>query len=84
MHAQSCLILCDPMDYIAHQAPLLMGSARQKYWSGLPFPSPGNLPDPGIESTSPALASGFFTMESLSEGSPTSTFFPTTGSPLSG
>ena len=36
---------------------------RQKYWSGLPFPSPGDLPDPGIEPTSPALAGGFFTTE---------------------
>ena len=34
---------------IAHQAPLSMGFSRQEYWSGLPFPSPGYLPDPGIE-----------------------------------
>ena len=40
---------------VAHQAPLSMGFFRQKYWSGLPFPSPGNLPDAGIESGSPAL-----------------------------
>jgi len=40
---------------IAHQAPLSMGFLRQEYWSGLPFPSPGDLPDPGIELTSPAL-----------------------------
>jgi len=33
---------------VAHQAPLSMGLPRPKYWSGLPFPSPGNLPDPGI------------------------------------
>ena len=38
-----------------HQAPLSMGFSRQEYWSGLPFPSPGNLPDPGIEPRSPAL-----------------------------
>ena len=37
---------------IVHQAPLSMGFSRQEYWSGLPFPSPGDLPDPGIESTS--------------------------------
>ena len=37
-----------------------MGFSRQEYWSGLPFPSPGDLPDPGIEPTSPALAGGFF------------------------
>ena len=38
-----------------HQAPLCMGFSRQEYWSGLPFPSPGNLPDPGIEPRSLAL-----------------------------
>ena len=37
---QSCLALCDPMDYSARQAPLSMGFSRQKYWSGLPCPSP--------------------------------------------
>ena len=49
---------------IAPQAPLSMGFSRQKYWSGLPCPSPGDLPDPGIEPMSllsPALAGGFFT-----------------------
>ena len=40
---------------IAHQAPSSMGFSRQEYWSGLPFPSPGDLPDPGIERRSPAL-----------------------------
>ena len=39
----------------AHQAPLSMGFSRQGYWSGLPFLSPGDLPDPGIEPGSPAL-----------------------------
>ena len=39
----------------AHQAPLSMGFSRQEYWSGLPFPSPEDLPDPGIEPRSPAL-----------------------------
>ena len=39
------------------------GFSRQEYWSGLPFPSPGDLPNPGIKPTSPALASGFFTIE---------------------
>ena len=39
---------------VAHQAPMSMGFSRQEYWSGLPFPSPGNLPDPGIELGSPA------------------------------
>ena len=40
---------------VAHQAPLSMGFTRQEYWSGVPFPSPGDLPDPGIEPWSPAL-----------------------------
>ena len=48
---------------VAHRAPLSMGFPRQEYWSGLPFPSPGDLPVPGIEPGSPALASGFFTTE---------------------
>ena len=40
---------------VAHQAPLPMELTRQEYWSGLPFPSPGDLPDPRIEAGSPAL-----------------------------
>ena len=40
---------------VARQAPLSMGFSRQEYWSGLPFPSPGDLPDPGIEPQSPTL-----------------------------
>ena len=43
---------------VAHQALLSMGFSRQGYWSGLPFPSPGELPDPGIEPRSPALRAG--------------------------
>ena len=49
---------------VACQASLSMGFSRQEYWSGLPFPSPGNIPDPRIKPTSlmsPALAGGFFT-----------------------
>ena len=40
---------------VAHQAPPPVGFSRQEYWSGLPFPSPGDLPNPGIEPRSPAL-----------------------------
>ena len=40
---------------VAYQAPLSMGFSRQEYWSGLPFPSPEDLPDPGIKLASPAL-----------------------------
>ena len=50
----------------ALQVPLSMGFSRQEYWSGLPFPPPGDLPDPGIKSVSPAsppLAGRFFTTE---------------------
>ena len=43
------------------QAPLPMGFPRQECWSGLPFPSPGDLPDPGIKPSSPTLACRFFT-----------------------
>ena len=47
-----CLILCNPMDC---QAPLSMVFSRQEYWSGLPCSPPGDFPDPGIESVTPAL-----------------------------
>ena len=49
---QSCLTLCYPMD-CRPQALLSMGFSRQEYWSGLPFPSPGALPNPGIETAFP-------------------------------
>ena len=48
---------------IAHQAPLTMEFSRQEYSSGLPFPPPVDLPDPGMEPTSPALTGGLFTTE---------------------
>ena len=48
---------------IACQTPLSMGFSRQEYWSGLPFPPPGDLPNPGIEPVSPALEGGFFSTE---------------------
>ena len=54
--------MSDPLDLV-FQAPLSMGFSRQEYWSGLPCPPPGNLPDPGIEPVSPALAGGFFITE---------------------
>ena len=59
-----CPTLCNPMDYSPHQTPLSMEFSRQEYWSGLPFPSSGHLPDSGIEPTSPAspaLSGRFFT-----------------------
>ena len=48
---------------VAYQCPLSMGCSRQEYWSGLPFPPPGNLPNPGTEPTSLASAAGFSTTE---------------------
>ena len=59
---QSCPTLSAPWN-VACQAPLSMEFFRQEYWSGVSFPTPGDLPDPGTEPTSltfPALASGFF------------------------
>ena len=67
MHAQSlqsCLTLCDPTT-VARQAPLSMGFSRQEYWSGLPCPPPGDLPDPGIETQVSSTAGGFFTLSYL-------------------
>ena len=48
---------------IAYQAPPSMGFSRQDYWSGFPFPSPGDLPDPGLEPRSPALQGDALTSE---------------------
>ena len=61
--AELCPTLWNHMDCIGHQAPLSMGFPRQEYWSGLPFPSPGDLPDPGIEPGSPALEADALTSE---------------------
>ena len=60
----SCVRFFEAPWTVACQAPLPMEFSRQEHWSGLPFPSPGDLPDPGIESASlasPTLACGFFT-----------------------
>ena len=48
---------------VAHQAPLTIGFSRQEYWGRLPLPSPGDLPNPGIEPVFPALAGRFFATE---------------------
>ena len=48
---------------VAHRAPPFMGFSRQEYWSGLPFPSPGDLPNPGMEPRSPALQADALTSE---------------------
>ena len=59
---QSCLVICDPMNH-SPLGSLSMGFSRQEYFSGLPCPPPGDLPDQGLNPRllSPALADGFFT-----------------------
>ena len=66
--------------FVACQAPLSMGFPRQEYWNGLPFPIPGDLPNPGIEPASPALAGRFFIIGTtwlalLGEGYKTPTYY---------
>ena len=63
VHTQLCPKLCDLMD-CRPPGFLAIEFSRQEYWSELPFPTPGDLPDPGIEPTCPALAGRFFTTES--------------------
>ena len=58
--AESCWTLCDS---VGHQAPLSVGFSRQEYWSGLPFPTPRDLPNTGMEPASPAVPGIFFTSE---------------------
>jgi len=60
--AQLCLSLCDLIDYNPPKSSVY-GISRQEYWSGLPFPSPGNLPDPGIDLRSPTLRADFLPSE---------------------
>ena len=60
--SESCLTLLTPQAAV-HQAPLSMGFSRKEYWSGLPFPSPGDLPDPGMEPKSLALQADSFMSE---------------------
>ena len=59
----SCVRLFATLWTVAYQAPPSMGFSRQEYWSGLPFPSPGDLPDPGIEPGSPAFRADAITSE---------------------
>ena len=68
---KSCLTLVTLLT-VTHQAPLAMGFPRQEYWSRLPFPLPGDFPDPGIELVSlasPALAGRLFSTEPLGKSS---------------
>ena len=59
----SCVQLFGIPWTVVYQASLSVGFSRQEYWSGLPFPSPGDIPDPGIEPMSLMLAGRFFTTE---------------------
>ena len=64
----SCVQLFVTLWTLMHQAPLSMGFSRQEYWSGLPYPPPGDLPNPRIKPMSlmsPALAGGFFTTSAI-------------------
>ena len=63
----SCVRLFEPYGLKACQVPLSMGFSRQEYWSGLPFPPPGDLPNAGIEPATPALQADAFTTEPLVE-----------------
>ena len=60
--AQLCPTLCDPTDYIVHQSPLSLGFSSQENWIGSPFPSPGNIPKPGIEPRVSSPAGRCFTI----------------------
>ena len=66
LDAQSCLILCDPMDSKQPGSPV-HGFSRQESWSGLLFPPPGNLPEPATEPVSTTLAGKFFTASAIWE-----------------
>ena len=66
-HMKSCQVVSNSSAIpwtVAHQAHLSLGFPKQEYWSGLPFPSPEDLPNPGIETASSALAEEFFTIGS--------------------
>ena len=64
----SCSVMSNSFESswtVANQAPLSMGFSGQEYWSGLPFPTPGDLPNPGIKAGSPALQADSLPSESL-------------------
>ena len=71
-----CVCVCESLSHAqlfatletaAHYGPLSMGFSRQEYWTGLPFPSPGHLPDPGTEPRSPALQADFYFCKALDQ-----------------
>ena len=70
---KSCQTIVTPWT-VACQVPLSMGFSRQEYWSELPFPSPGELPDPGTEPMSPTLQADALPTELCGKPIPTSTY----------
>ena len=70
-----CPTLFNPMDYIAHQAPLSMEFSRREYWSGLPFPSLGDRSDPRIKPRSPTLQADSLPSEPPGNPHSTASFF---------
>ena len=66
LSSQSCLTLFNPLDYSLPRSSV-MGFPRQGYWGRLPFPTPGNLPNPGLELTPPEFAGKLFTTEPSGE-----------------
>ena len=73
----SCVRLFATLWTVAYQAPPSMGFPRQEYWSGLPFPSPGDLPNPGIKPGSPTLQADTLTSEPPNSSNIKFHFFPT-------
>ena len=61
--SQSCLILCNPIECSLPGSSVHGSFQAKEYWNGLPFPTPGDIPDLGIKLMSPALLGGFFTTE---------------------
>ena len=71
-HCSKQIVVSDSFESprtVVREAPSVHVISRQGYWSGLPFPSPGDLHDPGIDRMSPGLAGGFFTTEPLGKTS---------------
>ena len=83
MKSLSCVRLLATPWTVAYQAPPSMGFSRQEYWSGLPFPSPGDLPNPGIKPGSPALEADTLPSEPPGKsGPPDSSVGEGNGNPL--
>ena len=80
----SCVQLFATLWTVAHQAPPSMGFSRQEYWSGLLFPSPGDLPDPGIKLSSPTLQADALTSAAAAAAAKSLQSCPTLCDPMDG